>query len=86
MRGNVGNTGYWADGDIQDHLVVDLETVVVLIVVVDVVVVVVVGLDEEEDGGPCVVFGISFEQCDLACATLSPISFIVSEPKQFSKN
>ena len=58
-------------------------------VVVDVVVedvVVVVGLVEERDGGSGVVFDVSFEQYDLACATLSRISFIVSEPKQFSKN
>ena len=58
-------------------------------VVVDVVVedvAVVVGLVEERDGGSGVVFDVSFEQYDLACATLSCISFIVSEPKQFSKN
>ena len=40
----------------------------------------------EVDDGLGVVFNISFEQYDLACASLSPISFIVSEPKQFSKN
>ena len=60
----------------------------VVVVEVDVVEVAVVGRVEEveEDDGLGVVFSISFEQYDLACASLSPISFIVSEPKQFSKN
>ena len=40
MRGNEGNTGYWRDGDIQDHRVVD--RVAAVFVVLKVVVVVVV--------------------------------------------
>lgn len=71
-----------------------LNVVVVDVVVVEVTVkvtvveVAAVGRVEvvKGDGGLAVVFNISFEQYDLACASLSPISFIVSEPKQFSKN
>ena len=44
MRGNEGNTGYWRDGDIQDHRVVVLVVAVVVVLkVVDVVVVDVAG-------------------------------------------
>ena len=88
MRGNVGNTGYWSDGDIQDHRAVDVISLFAVVDVgIDVVVVdfLVVGRVEDGDGG-CVVFNISLEQWNFAWAILSPNNFIVSAPKQFSKN